>query len=194
MKKTITALAKIKLMDNNAAIKWILFGIPFVIIAAFPLHFLYERSNNNLFVGLFAPVNESVWEHLKLVFWPILLWWGLGYSILKNKIDKEKWFVSLAISQISCVLFIVSFFYVYTGAFGIESLFLDILSLVLGVIVSQLLAVHIYKYSHPSRFIFYVSISLIIIMACSFIYFTFNPPHIPMFLDPISGKYGINII
>lgn len=182
MQKT-KSLAIINLGDNDLAIKWIILGIPFVIIAAFPLHFLYECSNYNSIVGIFTPVNESVWEHLKLAYWPILLWWGLGSILFKNKIDNTKWFVSLAISQIVCLLFILSFFYIYTGAFGIESLFLDVLSLILGVIVSQLLAIHIYKYSHPSKFVFFISILLIIILACFFIYFTFSPPHIPLFLE-----------
>lgn len=37
-------------------------------------HFTYEWSGNNFIVGLFTPVNESVWEHLKLVWLPMLLW------------------------------------------------------------------------------------------------------------------------
>lgn len=178
-------------VTENLSIKWILLGMPFVIIVAFPLHFLYDWCSNNFIVAIFAPVNESVWEHLKLVFWPMLFWWGLGLYLFKNKINIANWVVSLATAEIVCILFILSFYYVYTGAFGIESFVLDILSLVFGVIVSQLLAIHIYKYVFASKFGLYLSLIIITILALAFIIFTFNPPNIPLFLDPVSKKYGI---
>lgn len=185
------SLALRKTIDNTISTKWILLGIPFIIILSFPLHFIYDWTGGQTIVGIFAPVNESVWEHLKLTFWPMLFWWVLGYFLLKNKIDVEKWFVSCAVAEVVCILFILSFYYVYTGALGIESLVLDILSLILGVIVSQISAIHIYKYSNPTKRTFYFSIVVLMILAVAFIVFTFKPPHIPLFMDTISGMYGI---
>ena len=52
-------------------------GIIFTIILGSLSHFFYEWSNNNFFVGLFTPINESTWEHMKLLFFPMLL-----YSLL----------------------------------------------------------------------------------------------------------------
>ena len=42
--------------------------IGFIVLCAVsvPMHFFYEWLNNNQLVGYFAPVNESIWEHLKL--------------------------------------------------------------------------------------------------------------------------------
>lgn len=60
--------------------QWI--GIVVVCILSVPFHFLYEWLGENTVVGLFFPINESIWEHLKLVFWPLLVWWILGYIIL----------------------------------------------------------------------------------------------------------------
>ncbi len=48
-------------------------GIFVICIASFPLHFSYEWSGESAIVGIFTPINESIWEHLKLVFWPLLL-------------------------------------------------------------------------------------------------------------------------
>lgn len=45
-------------------------GIIFVLVLGTIFHFLYEWTENNFVVGLFAPINESVWEHMKLVFFP----------------------------------------------------------------------------------------------------------------------------
>lgn len=44
----------------------------FISILGTLLHFTYEWSQNNAIVGLFSAVNESTWEHLKLLFFPML--------------------------------------------------------------------------------------------------------------------------
>ncbi|MDD7025196.1 MAG: DUF6512 family protein, partial [Oscillospiraceae bacterium] len=48
-------------------------GILFVIITGTISHFVYEWSQNNFILGLFFPVNESTWEHMKLLFFPMLI-------------------------------------------------------------------------------------------------------------------------
>lgn len=52
-------------------------GIIFVSAIGSLSHFLYDWSGQNHLVGLFTPVNESIWEHMKLLFFPMLL-----YSII----------------------------------------------------------------------------------------------------------------
>lgn len=60
-------------------------GILVVSLLSIPLHFAYEWTGKNFVVGLFTPINESIWEHLNLVFWPILIWWGIGYIFLEKR-------------------------------------------------------------------------------------------------------------
>ena len=90
---------------------WI--GIVVVCIASVPLHFLYDWVGELSIVGMFTPINESIWEHLKLVFWPLLLWWGAGYLIFRNKKDLslEKWFTAGGMSIFISMIFIVSWYY-----------------------------------------------------------------------------------
>lgn len=47
-----------------------LFRFIFISILGVLLHFTYEWSGDNPAVGLFSAVNESTWEHLKLIFFP----------------------------------------------------------------------------------------------------------------------------
>lgn len=157
------------------------------------MHFIYEWSGELSVVGVFAPINESVWEHLKLTFWPMLIWWFVGYFILsKNiKISITQWFVSCAVAELVCPLVIVSFYYTYTGALGIESLVLDIFSLILGVAIAQGLALHLYKKLKFGPICLYIAIIVLILLATAFTVFTFDPPHIPLFKDSPTGKYGI---
>lgn len=171
----------------------ILLSIPILIILGSLMHFIYEWSGNLTIVGILAPINESVWEHLKLTLYPTILWWLIGYFIFKRKctISKEQWFSSAAVAVITCHLVILSFFYTYTGALGIESLMLDIFSLFLGVIISQYLALHLYKFAKLNTVTYFIAIIIFIFLIITFTLFTFNPPHFPIFMDSITGKYGI---
>lgn len=59
--------------------KWIVLGIPLLFLIGAVMHFAYGLLWENPIVGLFAPINESVWEHAKMVLWPVILWWVLYY-------------------------------------------------------------------------------------------------------------------
>ncbi|WP_312105386.1 DUF6512 family protein [Lachnoclostridium sp.] len=179
--------------SKNSDQHWILLGIPILFIAGFFMHYIYEWSGNSLIVGIFAPVNESIWEHLKLTLWPMLIWWIVGYILLgkKNNISASQWFTSCTIAELICPLVVLCFYYTYTGALGIESLILDIFSLFLGIAVAQGLALHVYKYARFSPYCLYISVGILILLVVTFTVFTFAPPHIPVFKDSVTGKYGI---
>jgi hypothetical protein len=159
------------------------FGILFIGILGVPVHYLYELSGNSPIVAFFAPVNESVWEHLKLSLLPTVIWWTLTYIILKRKsqIIFSSWFFSFVTAFLACTLIIVSFYYSYTGAFGIHSTALDIFSYYLGVSLSQLIAMHIYIHARINSFLFYLSALIFAILMIAFIIFTFDPPQLPIF-------------
>ena len=61
-----------------------IFSIIFTLVLGTILHFTYTWSNNNPFIGSFSAVNESTWEHLKLVFFPMLITVFIGYFYLEN--------------------------------------------------------------------------------------------------------------
>jgi len=172
---------------------WILIGIPVLFVVGSLMHFAYGWSGKQAIVGIFAPINESVWEHLKLSFWPMLIWWIIGYFVCSKKctVDPIQWVVSGVSALLICPLFIVAFFYTYTGAFAIESLLLDILSFLLGIAIAQLYALHLYHYAKFNFIWLTVAVVVLILMLFAFVYFTFSPPHIPLFMDPETKTYGI---
>ena len=69
--------------------KFYLWTIVAVNLAATLQHFLYEWIPCN-FIATFAPVNESVWEHLKLTFYPTLTAFFVGWFVLRNEGDFKK--------------------------------------------------------------------------------------------------------
>lgn len=173
--------------------KWILWGIPIIVIISSLTHYIYEWSGLSPIVVFFAPVNESVWEHLKMPYLPTLLWWTIGYIFLVKgtSISGSQWFGSCLPAIAACPLFVAAFYYLYTGATGIHSLTMDILSMVLGIVTVQLLATHLFKYGKFKPLWFPLSITIFIIIAAIFVILTYFPPHLPLFLNPHTGEYGI---
>lgn len=169
------------------------FGIIFISLLGSLMHFLYDISGKLAIVGLIAPVNESVWEHLKLSFFPTLIWWAASYFVLKKKkpLNRERWLIAAVASSTISLLFILSFYYTYTGASGFESVFLDFSSLLIGAFLAQKSARHIYFKAILKPLHFYLAIAIFFLWLFAFITFTFFPPKLPLFLEKSSGKYGI---
>jgi len=104
------------------------------------LHFVYEWSGESLFVGIFSPINESVWEHLKLLFFPMSVWILIGYFIFGKKF--KTYIPSAVIGILSGMILIPMWFYTYTVFTGKPILFLDILSFIISVCVAFFITAH----------------------------------------------------
>ncbi len=180
-----------KFKDLAPEKKWIIIGIPVLFIIGSLVHFLYDFSNKNDIIGLFSPVNESVWEHLKMVVLPIILWWSIYYFNKGEKynIDNNKWFTSALISLLVALISIPFIHYFYVNAFGIESVVVDIIILFISILLGQLIALHYYNHGNGINYILAILIMVFIIGV--FIYFTIKPPHLPLFLDNETGQYGL---
>lgn len=171
----------------------ILWSIPAIAFPAAAMHFVYELSGNMAAVGLFAPVNESVWEHQKLAFVPMLLWWIISFIMLRKwpGMSALRWFYSSAVAELVCPLFIISFYYIHTGALGLHSLLLDVSSLFIGVILGQMAGLHAYRYSRLNRIWVLVIFMMTALLFLAYTAFTFAPPHLPLFMDSLTGTYGM---
>lgn len=171
--------------------KFIIISIPLLFLFGSTFHFLYELSGSSGIVGLFAAVNESVWEHSKMVVLPVILFWSIYYITKGRKylIDKNKWFTSALASLITALIAMPMIYYFYSQAFGVELLVVDIIILFLALMFGQILGLHFYKHSKGIKWqavVFFMALIIIVFMI-----FTYYPPHIPIFLDTPSGTYGI---
>ncbi len=157
-------------------------GILLVIIAGTLFHFVFEWSGNNPLVGLFFPVNESTWEHMKLSFFPMLL-----YSFFMNQKLKEEYpciTPSLLIGTLLATFLIPVLFYTYTGILEGNFFVLDIATYILSIVIAFLA---VYKLTLTCNTYFSVSflILMVIIIAVCFLVFTYFPPKLGLFADPI---------
>ena len=146
------------------------------------LHFTYELSGENPIVGLFSAVNESVWEHQKLLFFPSVLFFTAEYLTQKEK--TKHYPIASILGIIFGNITIISLFYTYTGIIGKSYVIIDILLFFIGVIVTIAVRNTIIKntkYNSKNYDIIAVLLTLFIMFLFGF--FTFYPPQIPIFIQ-----------
>lgn len=160
-------------------------GIIFVIIAGTLAHFLYGWTGNNPIVGLFTPINESVWEHMKLLFFPMLL-----YSLIMILKFHRKYSCitsALCFGILVGAFLIPLFYYTYTFILNKNVFILDIGTFIASIVIAFWLS---YRLTLSCRLESYTS--LLCIMVCllfaCFLAFTYRPPNITIFQDPTISK------
>ena len=175
--------------DKKRALGYELAGIVFIVIVGSLLHFTFELSGNHPVVGVFSAVNESVWEHLKLGFWPALVWALIEYRAIKNSTNNFVFAKTVGIYLIPIVIPVL--FYSYTAVLGESVLVIDILTFVVAVIVGQLASYKLLTYRELSDMLNTIALVALVLLGIAFVLFTFYPPHLPLFRDPVTGEYGI---
>lgn len=141
-------------------------------------------------VALISPVNESIFEHSKLVLIPLMLFWMIGYLFLKDTIDVNNYFFAMIVSIVFSIVVMVTFYYTYKEIIGSSYLWIDIFDLLLSLFLGQIVANHIYEYSNAINYIVSISVTMIIFLI--YIYLTFKPFKTPFFFDEKNKIYGIN--
>ena len=172
---------------NKSIFKFQLLSAIFIAILGTIFHFTYDWSGKNFIIGLFAAVNESTWEHLKLLFFPNLITIIIGYFYIGKNIPN--FLCAKTLGLIISILFTIIFFYTYTGVLGYNIAIINILTFYIAVILGEYTAYKIMLSNSMCNKKFAI-IALGILFAC-FIIFTFNIPQIGLFEDPINGGYGI---
>ena len=142
------------------------------------MHFAYNVFSNPI-VAVIAPVNESIFEHLKLVLYPMLFVSLIVWYRYKNK--DLSFLTAIPISIIVGILSVVLIYYFYYFGLGIESLVLDIFLLLLSIFIGNMsfywVRVHHIQWSMK------ISFAIIIILIILFTFWTFFPPDLPLFID-----------
>lgn len=145
-------------------------------------HFLYQLSNECMLIAMFAPVNESIFEHTKMIPVPLIGWWLTMLFIYKEKLNKSRWLTCILLSLMVSITMMVASYYLYTGMFGIESLIIDIFILFIALFTGQWLGFHYYHYNGKAYG--RTAITIMFVILIMFAILTFFPIEIPFFIDP----------
>jgi hypothetical protein len=174
---------------NKTVLMYELIGMVFIVFLGSALHFTFALSGNQPIVGAFSAVNESVWEHLKLAFWPSLILTAIEYPLLRKAANN--FFTAKTVGAYLMVAIIPLVFYSYTAFSGKSIFAIDISSFVFAVIIGQLLSYKLLTYRQLPGTLNKIAVAAIILLALAFIVFTYYPPQLQIFKDSVTGKYGI---
>ena len=167
---------------------WQLFGFAFTSLMGTLLHFMYEWSGEALWIAPFSGVNESTWEHMKLLFWPMLI-----FLIFESFFffDYKNYMCVKLSGMLIGLLLIPIIYYTYNGAVAKSP---DWLNIAIFFISAAAAYAHETKELNEERRqcrSTIASATALAIIALLFIIFTFDTPRLGIFQDPLTGNYGI---
>ncbi len=172
-------------MKNKAL--WNLVGFSVTSLFGTILHFLYEWTGKSTIAALISGVNESTWEHMKLLFFPLFF-----FALIQSRFFKEYknfWCIKL-LGTAAGLLSIPVLFYTLSGIFGALPDYINISIFFTSAGFTFLLENRLFQ-KEPSECKAYLAFGILFLIGCLFILFTFQTPQIPLFQDPLTGTFGI---
>lgn len=168
--------------------KWQVIGFIFTGIAGVLLHFLYDLTGGSVLVAPFSAVNESIFEHMKLLFFPMFV-----FALVQSRYMEEKrqafWCVKL-VGILSGVVLIPVLYYTLNGAFGTMPDWTNIAIFFITAAISYILETWLFSQKNKKCKSSENAFLALCLIAVIFATLTFSPLQFPLFQDPVSGGYG----
>ncbi len=163
-----------------------------VLALTFLFHFLYEWLPNPVFAVLF-PVNESIWEHMKLLYSGFFFWSIIEYLLIrKYNIKINNYILNTFIVMVtSIIVYLIGYLPLYNWL-G-ENMIVSIGWLIIVIILYEIFSFYLLKKEKQDSPLNKASIVLIILGYVVFASLTFNPIKNYIFYDTHHNKYGIDI-
>lgn len=161
---------------------WQMVGFVFTGVTGTLLHFMYDWTGQNPVVGAFSAVNESIWEHMKLLFFPMLIFSFVEYAGI-GKAYPHFWCVKL-IGSLLGLAAIPVMYYTYTGALGVSVDWFNIaIFFIAAALVYRLETTLLQTGRPPCRFP-NAALGGLLLLGVIFVMLTFYPPNLPLFQGP----------
>ena len=167
---------------------WQLWGFALTSFGGTILHYLYDWLGGAVWIAPFSGVNESTWEHMKLLFWPMFIFAIIQSFFFKGR--EDFWCVKLRGILLGLILIPV-IFYTYNGVVGKSPDWLNIAIFFIAAAIAYIYETRLFNAEkiccNSSR----LAIAALSVIAICFVVFTFMTPEIGIFKDPLTGTYGI---
>ena len=175
MESILTKVKKSKVLQIQIV------AIIFSIICGTLFHFVYQWTGEN---------KISIWEHLKLVFYPMGIFAIIEYFIVKNRVNN--YLEAKTIGIFVAIFFIIVAYFTYTGIIGAGIFFIDILIFILSIIIGECVAYKLMTRKNESneKTKILAIIILVFLLFC-FSLFTYYSPEVNLFRDCTTGNYGL---
>lgn len=169
---------------------WELAGFLMTAALGTALHFSYDWSGGWDVAAAFSAVNESTWEHMKLLFFPIFLFSVVQVCLMGR--NYPNFLAVRAVGAITGVLLLPVLFYTYTGILGYRIMWMDIAVFLLADFGAFAVDFYLLQRGRfTSGWQQVLGLLLLWGMAFLFVYFTFRPPGVALWQDMKTGNYGI---
>ena len=167
---------------------WQAAGFAFATLGGTLLHFLYDWTGGGMLIAPFSGINESTWEHMKLLYWPLLLFALLQYRFFQ---DYDGFWCVKLLGFVTGLLLIPVLFYTYNGAVGKSPDWINIAIFYVSAAAAYLLEWWLFQQDFLNCKRPLLAFAAICLIGVLFVVFTFSPPQIPLFRDPLAGTYGV---
>ena len=174
---------------KRKAEKTLFFSFLISVILGTLLHFAFRYSGGNTVIGAFAPVNESIWEHLKLILIPSIIVGFFEYLSFGKHFSG--YFGAKGFATLIGMLFVLSGYYTYSGIVGTHYFVADIILFIGGVGLTSLITYALLTKCDFGERESIIGILIITFLLIIFMYFTFHPPMLELFRDPLAEDFGI---
>lgn len=175
---------------NKKIVIYTVMGIVFVSILGCLSHFSYAWFGKNRWIALICPVNESTWEHMKLLFFPMLFY---TFCMTKKLEEYPSVLLAALTGNILGTLLMPVLFYTYTGVLGYHITVIDVSVFFVSVIFAFVIAYRLADRKN-SRWCQGTAIGVTVLLCVLFFVFTFYPPDIALFADPTLNHSGASFI
>ena len=169
---------------------WELVGFLWTVAAGTLLHFIYEWSSGGVIAAAFSGVNESTWEQIKLLFFPLFL-----FSVVQVCVMARNYPNILAVRAVSTLVglaLIPILFYTYTGVLGYHVSWANIGVFVLAALGAFFLDFRLLRKGRLNApWMQIIGLLLLWGLAFFFVWCTFHPIHLALWQDPVTGQFGI---
>lgn len=178
---------------KNKLLLWEIGSFFFIGLVGAALHFTYELSNfSSNVVAYFSAVNESTWEHLKMVFFPGLLFALIEYTYVRDQVNN--YIVAKTASLFVMPLVIAIGWYIYAPIVGRSVFPVDLALFYLAVFIGQFISYKLLTRSPLDNKYNKYAIGALFTLFLAFSTLTFYAPQVFLFehLDlKNTGQYGI---
>jgi hypothetical protein len=154
------------------------------------LHFLFDWTRHNNFVGVIAAVNESYWEHIKIAVWPVLL--VQLCLFIAGGFQFSSFIPAATIALYSIPVAMIGLVFLYKAVSKRNILWIDISIFFMVIAIAQVVFVLLLQELNSSVWMILISSAFLVGLVVAFLRFTARPPLEPdVFIDPTNKKYGL---
>ena len=174
-------------MTTRSWRSWEVAGLLFTLAAGNLLHFVYEWSGKSTAAAVISAVNESTWEHMKLLAVPWILWTVVqALTVRRSGVLSAR-----AAGLLTGLATIPTLYYTYTGATGQNFSLVNIIIFQLAVLLAFAVSWQMQKKRRLTGLFWQIgAVVVLLAVTALFLWWTYRPPQLPLFTDPVTGQVG----